>query len=113
MSHPALLALEELLGRGEEADDALRGALEILVAEPGIDWAGVAFVESGSLVLGPQAGTPDEERRQRVAISFQGAPVGELWADGEADQAFLERFATLLSAHVLLGWDTGGEPWEP
>jgi len=22
-----------------------------------------------------------------------------------------ERVATLISAHVLVGWDTGGQPW--
>ena len=30
---------------------------------------------------------------------------------GEADQAFLERVARLVSAHCLVGWDTGGVPW--
>jgi GAF domain-containing protein len=32
---------------------------------------------------------------------------------GEADREFLEHVAALLSPHCLLGWDTGGEPWEP
>jgi hypothetical protein len=49
----------------------------------------------------------------RVSIAFQGTPVGELWVDGEAEEAFLERVAVLLSAHVLIGWDTRGETWEP
>jgi len=29
------------------------------------------------------------------------------------DAAFLERVAVLVSGHCLVGWDTGGEPWEP
>jgi putative methionine-R-sulfoxide reductase with GAF domain len=46
--------------------------------------------------------------------------VGEIDIDsdepaafGEADRAFLERVATLISPHALTGWDTGGEAWEP
>ena len=30
-----------------------------------------------------------------------------------SDHAFLERVATLVSAHAMVGWDTGGERWEP
>jgi L-methionine (R)-S-oxide reductase len=37
----------------------------------------------------------------------------ELAAFGPDDQAFLERVATLISPHCLVGWDTGGESWEP
>jgi hypothetical protein len=48
-----------------------------------------------------------------MPVRFQGSAVGELQVDGDADQAFLERVATLISAHVLIGWDTAGEPWEP
>ena len=35
--------------------------------------------------------------------------VGELWVDGDAEAAFLDRFALLISQHVLIGWDTRGE----
>jgi GAF domain-containing protein len=55
-----------------------------------------------------------------VPIAFQGHVVGEIDIDsdepaafGEADRAFLERVATLISPHALTGWDTGGEAWEP
>jgi hypothetical protein len=91
----------------------LRAAVRTLAEVPGIAWAGISFREGGELVLGPEAGEPDEARRTRVAISFQGAPVGELAVDGEAEPAFLERVAVLVSAHVLIGWDTRGEAWEP
>ena len=60
-----------------------------------------------------RAGEPDETRRVRIPVLFQGSEVGELWVDGEADRAFLERVALLVSAHVLIGWDTRGEAWEP
>lgn len=109
----ALEALDAILCRAEDADDALRDTVALLAGEPGIDWAAVAFLDEGTLTLGPAAGTPDESRRVRVPVSYDGEPVGELWVDGDAGAAFLARVATLISAHVLVGWDTGGEAWEP
>jgi putative methionine-R-sulfoxide reductase with GAF domain len=78
-----------------------------------VAWAGIAFFEDGKLVLGPAAGEPHEIRRTRVPIAFRGEPVGELWVDGEADRGTLEQVADRLAAHVLIGWDTRGEQWEP
>jgi L-methionine (R)-S-oxide reductase len=53
-----------------------------------------------------------------VPISYQGQVVGEIDIDsdapaafGDADRAFLERVALLISPHALVGWDTRGEPW--
>lgn len=113
MSSKALEALDGILDRGGEPDDVLRAAVSVLAEIPGIAWAGIAFLDEGTLALGPTAGEPDEAHRNRVSIVFQGADVGELWVDGNAERAFLERVATLLSAHVLIGWDTRGETWEP
>jgi len=113
MSARALEALDRILNRSEDADEALRATVELLANEPGIAWAGIAFLEEGDLVLGPHAGEADEARRRSTAILFEGADVGELWVDGEADPAFLERVALLVSAHVLIGWDTRGEAWTP
>jgi hypothetical protein len=113
VSSRALEALDRVLNRGGEPDAVLRSALAVLAVEPGISWAGIAFREDGELALGPTAGEPDEARRVRVPVRFQGAEVGELWVDGDAAPTFLERVAVLISAHVLIGWDTGGEPWEP
>jgi hypothetical protein len=109
----AIEAVERLLNRGGDADDVLRGVVTALVERGGCAWAGIAFVEEGRLVLGPSAGEPDEARRTQVEIAYRGDKVGELWADGDPDRAMLERVAVLVSAHVLLGWDTGGEGWEP
>ena len=113
MNERALDELAQVVERGGEADDVLRGIVAILAAEPGISWAGIAFLEEGQLALGPQAGEQDAERRIRVPVEFQNEPVGELWVDGDADAGFLERVAALVSAHVLIGWDTGGRAWEP
>lgn len=113
MSSRALEALDRILDRGGEPDDVLRSTVGVLAEEHGVVWAGIAFLEDGELAVGPQVGRPDDARRVRVPISFQGKPVGELWIDGETDQAFLEHVAVLISAHVLIGWDTRGEDWEP
>ena len=113
MSTKALEALDRILGRGGEPDDILRATVSALTDEPEIAWAGIAFLDEGVLTLGPTAGEPDESCRMSVPIVFQGSRVGELWVDGAAERGFLERVATLLSAHVLIGWDTRGETWEP
>ena len=84
-----------------------------LALQPGVEWAGIFFLEDGDVELGPEAGEPNEGRRVRVPVTYQGARVGELAIDGDADAAFLEQVAVVVSAHVLLGWDTGGEAWEP
>jgi hypothetical protein len=113
VSSRALEALDRILNRGGDADDVLRSSVQVLADQPGIAWAGIAFLEDDDLVVGPQAGEPEGDRRSRTPIVFQGSNVGELWIDGEADPAFLERVALLVSAYVLIGWDTRGEPWEP
>jgi GAF domain-containing protein len=53
-----------------------------------------------------------------VPIAYEGRVVGEIDIDsdrpaafGPEDRAFLERVALLISAHSLVGWDTGGVPW--
>ena len=55
-----------------------------------------------------------------VPISYDGLVVAEIDIDsdrpaafGDGDRDFLERVAALLSPYCLVGWDTGGEPWEP
>jgi GAF domain-containing protein len=55
-----------------------------------------------------------------VPIRYEGRVVGEIDIDSdrpaaftEDDRAFLERVALLISAHSLVGWDTGGDGWEP
>jgi hypothetical protein len=105
--------VERLLAEAEDADDVLRGTVLALAAEPGIAWAGIGFAEEGQIALGPSAGTPDEARRTRAPIRFQGAVVGELWIDGAIDTTVLEQVADLVAPQVLIGWDTGGETWDP
>jgi hypothetical protein len=53
-------------------------------------------------------------RRTRVPVRWQGDTIAELAVDGAdaADTPDLERVADLVAGHCLVGWDTGGEPWE-
>lgn len=113
MSTPVLEKLDRILDRGGEPDDVLREAVRALAGNSDIAWAGIAFLDDGTLVLGPSAGESDESCRMSVPIDFQGSQVGELWIDGDAERAVLERVADRLSGHVLIGWDTRGETWDP
>ena len=54
-----------------------------------------------------------------VPIVYEGRVVGEIDVDSDTpaaftpeDKALLERVAVLISPHSLVGWDTGGEPWQ-
>jgi hypothetical protein len=113
-STSALDAVERILGRGGDADDVLREVVAALHEQAGYPWAGILFVEAGELVLGPHAGEPGAQRTS-VPVVWQGERVAELAVDDapEEDRMFLERVALLVSGHCLVGWDTGGETWEP
>jgi len=113
----AVEAVERVLNRGGDADDVLREVVRLVHERvPHLAWVGIAFVEEGELMLGPQAGaTPEAGGRSAVPIVFRGARVAELQvvstAGDEEERSFLERLATLVSAYCLVGWDTGGVPW--
>ena len=113
MSTTPLTEIDAALASSPDADDALRATVRLLAAQPGIEWAGIAFVETTGLVLGRSAGAPLVGRRSVVPVSYKGDTVGELQVDGDADRALLDAVAERISAYVLLGWDTGGEDWEP
>ena len=110
----------QILDAGGDADDLLRQAVAAVHAQvPGYDWVGISFVDEGALLLGPWAGEergPDAPPPLRLPIRFQGTKVAELGVDGPApgddEQAALEHLAGLIAAHCLVGWDTGGVPWE-
>ncbi len=110
----ALEAIDRILNRGGDADDILRQVVATLHERAGYGWAGIFFVEAGALALGPAAGEPDPERRTAVPVTWQGDRIAELTVDRapREDRPFLERVAVLVSGHCLVGWDTGGEPWE-
>jgi hypothetical protein len=104
--------LRLMLEREDEADDALRAICAALVERCGCAWAGIRFVERGELVLGPERGAPRPELRSEAPILFQGEQIAELAADGCPEPALLEELAPLLALYCLVGWDTGGVPWD-
>jgi putative methionine-R-sulfoxide reductase with GAF domain len=111
----ALAKIETLVAQGGDADAVLRDVVAALHADAGYAWAGIFFVEDGALVLGPHAGTPNEAARLTVPVTWSGDRIAALAIDGapEEDRMFLERVASLVADHCLVGWDTGGESWEP
>jgi L-methionine (R)-S-oxide reductase len=55
-----------------------------------------------------------------VPVRYEGRVVAEIDVDsdqpaafGADDRRFLERVTTLISPYCLVGWDTGGEQWNP
>jgi hypothetical protein len=105
--------IEALVGADRDADDILRDVVGALAER--YPWAGIFLVEGGELVLGPQAGVPDPHRRLQLQVTWHGERVAELAIDAapEEDRMFLERVAELVAAQCLVGWDTGGEDWDP
>ncbi len=95
-----------------DADEQLRQNVTELAARDGCTWAGIYFVEGDSLVLGPEAGKPDPERRTAVPVLWRDTRVAELAVDGEVAAAELERVAARIADLCLVGWDTGGEVWQ-
>ena len=107
-----LAAIAALAERGGDADDVLRAALAELAAL--YPYAAIAFVEDGELAGGPQVGADAGEIRT-APIAFGGIRVAELRVSdvGPDEVAFLERVAETVAPYCLVGWDTGGESWEP
>jgi hypothetical protein len=95
-----------------DADEQLRQTVTELAARDDCTWAGIYFVEGDSLVLGPEAGTPDPERRTAVPVLWRDTRVAELAVDGEVATAELETVAAGIADLCLVGWDTGGEVWQ-
>ena len=108
----ALDAIDRILTRDDDADNVLRDVVAALVDNGACVWAGILFAEEGELVLGPEAGTQSPDRRLQVPVLFNDARVADLVVDACVDGALADRVATLISAHCLVGWVTGGVPWE-
>jgi hypothetical protein len=114
----ALEALHRILNREAEADEVLRQTVTVLHERvPHYTWVGLSFVEGDGLLLGPEAGERGlGAHRTEAPVLYEGtraAVLGvESTAEPETDEnAFLARVAVLISAHCLVGWDTGGVPW--
>jgi len=113
-SDTALAAVERVVADGGESDDVLRGVVQALADCGAASWAAILFAERGTLELGPEAGTPEPApaTRIQVPVTFGDAHVAELATEGCDNRALLEQVAALVSEHCLVGWDTGGVPWD-
>ena len=113
MSAPDSIAtIERILDRGGDADDVLRDVVATLVERGGCVWAGILFAEGDELMLGPEAGSPLPGSRLRLPVMFDLDHVADLVVDGCSDTALAERVAELIPPFCLVGWDTGGVPWD-
>jgi hypothetical protein len=116
----AIASIEQIVAHEPEADEILREAVVALYEHiPGVRSVAVAFVENGVLAPGPIAGDPIASKPSlAVPVLYERRPVAELWVEGgeqpdDGDQQMLARVCDLLSPYCLVGWDTGGEAWEP
>jgi hypothetical protein len=112
--------IDRAIAHEPEADEILRQAVVVLYEWiTGVESVAIAFVEEGRLVPGPVAGEPIEEPSSlSVPVLYDGSEVAELWISAgeqpdDDDRAFGEQVAALLSPYCLVGWDTGGEAWDP
>ncbi|MEY4227269.1 MAG: hypothetical protein RL190_2026 [Actinomycetota bacterium] len=113
--HEALVAaVAAIVDGGDESDAILRAAVDALASASGAG-VGIRFVEEGALTDGPWSG-PAGERAAEVPIRYEDDVVAELVSGAPLDdaaRAAWERVADLLSPFCLVGWDIGGEDWEP
>jgi hypothetical protein len=111
--------VQAIIDSGEEADEILRASLAAVHEEAGAPWSAIAFVEEQEMAVGPLLGRAPEgtpEPALTVPIVYRGDTVAGLWFGSEPPRALaadLSRVAALLSPYCLVGWDTGGERWDP
>ncbi len=109
-----ILAITEIVSSGEDADQILLGAIAVLADSYSIG-VGIRFVEEGSLSDGPWAGargTPVST----VPVQYGGELVAEIVTAGTIDDVTRrtwEHVGVLIADYCLVGWDIGGEDWEP
>ena len=111
--------VQAIVDGGEEADEILRASLAAVHEAAGAPWSAIAFVEEREMAVGPLLGRAPEgtpEPALTVPIVYRGDTVAGLWFGSETPRALdadLSRVAALLAPYCLVGWDTGGEQWDP
>jgi hypothetical protein len=114
----AVEAVERLLNRGGDPDDVLRSVVVALHERlPHLETVWIEFAEGDQRLVGPSAGESTNASAQRYPVRFQGSEVAFLVVPAAGlrggDDELLERVATIIAPYCLVGWDTGGSPWEP
>ena len=109
-----IAAIQAIVDGADEADQILLGTIAHLAEryEAGV---GMRFVEEGAFTNGPWAGATGSALSQ-VPIHYDGELVGEFITSVELDdaaRATFEAVAAIVGDYCLVGWDIGGEDWEP
>lgn len=107
-------AVQAIVDGAEEADQILLGTIAHLSERYGTG-VGLRFVEEGAFTDGPWAGAGVPVAAQ-VPISYDDELVGEFVVGAELDEdarATFEAVAGIIGDYCLVGWDIGGEDWEP
>jgi hypothetical protein len=111
--------VKAIVDSGQEADEILRASLAAVHEVAGSPWSAIGFVEEREMVVGPLVGDAPEGTpvpAMVVAIVYRGEIVAGLWFGSETPReldADLSSVAALLAPYCLVGWDTGGEHWDP
>jgi hypothetical protein len=111
----ALEAVERALAEGGDADEVLREVVAALHEHLG-RFVRISFVERDRLEPGPAAGAAGAGATASFPITWAGRLVAQLEVEGgteAGERELLDRVATLVAPHALVGWDTGGEAWTP
>jgi hypothetical protein len=117
-SSGALEAIDRILNAGGDADDVLRAVVGVLHERLDARSVAISFREGETWLTGPVAGNDAEAAPMLVVpVRWEGSEIARLEVAGaepdEAERNMLERVAVLISAHCLVGWDTGGQDWQP
>jgi acyl-CoA thioester hydrolase len=110
----AVDAIERIIDRESEADEILRQAVAT-IAKRYETFCGIRFVEDGGMIDGPSAGDYAEPQSV-VPITYDDSSIAEIALGAplhDDDRDAFDRIAKLLSPFCLVGWDTGGEAWNP
>ena len=106
--------IQAIVDGAEEADQILLGTIAHL-AERYNSGVGLRFVEEGVFSDGPWAGATGSVATQ-VPIAYDDELVGEFVVSTPLDddaRATFEAVALIIADYCLVGWDIGGEDWEP
>jgi hypothetical protein len=107
-------AVQAIVDRSDEADQILLATIALL-AERYEGGVGLRFVEEGVFSDGPWAGARGDVTGE-VPIRYDDELVGEFatgFALDDDARATLEAVAAIIGDYCLVGWDIGGEDWEP
>ena len=106
--------VQAIVDGAEEADQILLATIARLAQHVGAS-VGIRFVEEGAFSDGPWSGDAGPIRSE-VPIRSYDELVGEFVTTAELDgdaRATLEAVAGAVGDYCLVGWDIGGEDWEP